>query len=134
MFRRPRFTTLATTWALLILSRNAEAFYGNSRGCSSKIRVPAFRFKNHDARSVSVRNQGIEEDFQGKFVQPFVGVDAETTLSKVFRRFPNVISFDKKRFAKTGVAFALTYSIISNINGSISLSLAWYMASKQVSA
>jgi len=39
----------------------------------------------------------------------------------------NLFGVDKTRIASRGVAFALSYSIISNINGATSLSLAWYM-------
>lgn len=59
----------------------------------------------------------------------------ETNL--VSRIIPSQISklfqFDKSKAASMGVAFAMTYSFISNINGSITLSTAWYMASARVS-
>jgi hypothetical protein len=61
-------------------------------------------------------------------------VEASGALSRVFNRLSNFARFDKKKAAKVGVTFALTYSFVSNINGSLSLSLAWYIASKQVSA
>jgi hypothetical protein len=76
------------------------------------------------------------EEIQGPYgQQSFTDPTGETTgaLSRVFNRLFNFASFDKKKAAKVGVAFGLTYSFISNINGAISLSLAWYIASKRVS-
>ena len=54
-------------------------------------------------------------------------------MTKICNSIGSVVRFDKKKFAKVGVSFALTYSMISNVNGSISLSIAWYMASARVS-
>jgi hypothetical protein len=45
----------------------------------------------------------------------------------------NLFQFDKSKAASMGVAFAMTYNFISNINGSITLSTAWYIASARVS-
>jgi hypothetical protein len=76
------------------------------------------------------------EDIQGLYGQPsFTDHTGEATgaLSRVFNRLSKFATFDKQKIAKVGVAFAVTYNFISNINGSISLSLAWYIASKRVS-
>ena len=48
-------------------------------------------------------------------------------------RITNVFGIDKAAIRKKGVSFALAYSIISNLNGAISLSVAWYMTVKRVS-
>ena len=39
---------------------------------------------------------------------------------------------DKENIAKMGVDFFLTYNMVSNVNGSITLSSAWYIASMKV--
>lgn len=39
------------------------------------------------------------------------------------------MKIDKENIAKMGVDFMLTYNMVSNINGSITLSSAWYIAS-----
>jgi hypothetical protein len=52
--------------------------------------------------------------------------------TKVWYKIKCISKVDKQAVAKLGIAFGLTYNIISNINGSISLSLAWYIASKKV--
>eukprot|EP00539_Tryblionella_compressa_P019413 CAMPEP_0178871848 /NCGR_PEP_ID=MMETSP0747-20121128/7818_1 /TAXON_ID=913974 /ORGANISM="Nitzschia punctata, Strain CCMP561" /LENGTH=265 /DNA_ID=CAMNT_0020539041 /DNA_START=113 /DNA_END=907 /DNA_ORIENTATION=- len=54
-----------------------------------------------------------------------------TVVKEAWRRVKAVSQVDKQAIAKLGISFGLTYSIISNINGSVSLSLAWYIASKK---
>jgi hypothetical protein len=49
----------------------------------------------------------------------------------VSRKISTLFGIDPSRISRLGVAFALSYSIISNINGSISLSVAWYMSCAQ---
>lgn len=51
----------------------------------------------------------------------------------VYQRITNNFGIDKAAIRKKGVSFALAYSIISNLNGAISLSVAWYMTVKRVS-
>jgi len=93
---------------------------------------PKFLQKSFGSISTSILSQRIEQDFQNRIGQPLVVVEsAEAMIPNVFSRLSNAIGFAKRRFAKAGAAFGLTYIIISNLNGSISLSLAWYMASKQ---
>ena len=41
--------------------------------------------------------------------------------------------FGKSKFAKSGIAFVLTYSIISKLIDSIAISVAWYIVSQTVS-
>ena len=55
-------------------------------------------------------------------------------LVRSWKNLRSASKVDKATIAKLGIAFGLTYNIISNINGSISLSMAWYIASKKVSA
>jgi hypothetical protein len=52
-----------------------------------------------------------------------------SSLSRLLQRF----GFDSKRISGLGVAFALSYTIISNINGAITLSISWYMSCMRVS-
>ena len=58
----------------------------------------------------------------------------ENVLSRIIpSQVINLFQFDKSKAASMGVSFAMTYSFISNINGSITLSTAWYIASIRVS-
>ena len=52
----------------------------------------------------------------------------------MYQRITNNFGIDKAAIRKKGVSFALAYSIISNLNGAISLSVAWYMTVKRVSS
>ena len=58
----------------------------------------------------------------------------ETTrmLKPIYNRLVN-LKPNRDAIRKSGVSFALAYSIISNLNGAISLSIAWYMTVKRVS-
>jgi hypothetical protein len=55
-------------------------------------------------------------------------------VSRTWKRIRAASHVDKEAIAKLGISFGLTYNLISNINGSISLSLAWYIASVKVRA
>jgi hypothetical protein len=78
----------------------------------------------------------LPEEFQTQFPRPTM-TDSISETRGAFGRLTeglgNVLRFDKEKFAKVGVSFALTYSFVSNVNGSMSLSVAWYMASMRVS-
>jgi hypothetical protein len=52
---------------------------------------------------------------------------------RVYRKISSLFGIDPHRISKLGVAFALSYSVISNINGSLSLSVAWYLSCTRVS-
>eukprot|EP00529_Nitzschia_sp_RCC80_P026497 CAMPEP_0113472520 /NCGR_PEP_ID=MMETSP0014_2-20120614/17558_1 /TAXON_ID=2857 /ORGANISM="Nitzschia sp." /LENGTH=344 /DNA_ID=CAMNT_0000365233 /DNA_START=240 /DNA_END=1274 /DNA_ORIENTATION=+ /assembly_acc=CAM_ASM_000159 len=52
-------------------------------------------------------------------------------LVRSWKKLRAASKVDTATIAKLGIAFGLTYNIISNINGSISLSMAWYIASKK---
>jgi hypothetical protein len=53
-------------------------------------------------------------------------------LSNTWRKLKDATKFDRKAIAKMGIDFGLTYNMISNINGSFTLSAAWYISSMKV--
>jgi hypothetical protein len=53
-------------------------------------------------------------------------------LNRVYKKISTLFGIDPHRISKLGVAFALSYSVVSNINGSLSLSVAWYLSCTQV--
>ena len=55
-----------------------------------------------------------------------------SVLTRVWGKITESMKFDRKEIAKMGIDFGLTYNMISNINGSITLSTAWYIASMKV--
>ena len=69
-------------------------------------------------------------------IQP--STPATTTRTKknilryAWRKIKGSMKIDKENIAKMGVDFMLTYNMVSNINGSITLSSAWYIASMKV--
>jgi len=50
-------------------------------------------------------------------------------LSYTCRKIKGATKFDRQTIAKMGIDFGLTYNMISNVNGSFTLSAAWYIAS-----
>lgn len=52
----------------------------------------------------------------------------------MYKRITKLFGVNKLAIRKHGVSFALAYSIISNLNGALSLSVAWYMTVKRVSS
>lgn len=54
---------------------------------------------------------------------------AKNILSHAWRKIKGSMKFDREKVAKMGIDFGLTYNMISNINGSVTLSTAWYIAS-----
>jgi len=50
---------------------------------------------------------------------------------KVFDKVRDALGIDSAKISSLGIGFALSYAIISVINGSLSLSMAWYLASKR---
>ena len=71
-------------------------------------------------------------------LSPLGRVSQAVEMAGPFRRASRAIGdlfgVDTKKISGLGVAFALSYSIISNVIGSITLSIAWYMSCKRVSA
>jgi len=52
-------------------------------------------------------------------------------LKKVSKKISNLFGIDRKEIRKKGVGFMLAYNIISNLNGAVSLSVAWYLTVKR---
>lgn len=61
-------------------------------------------------------------------------VETVGPLKRVSKAISDLFGIDHKKISSLGVTFALSYSIISNINGSVSLSVAWYMSCQRVSS
>ena len=59
-------------------------------------------------------------------------IETSRALKPIYNRLVN-LKPNRDAIRKSGVSFALAYSIISNLNGAISLSIAWYMTVKRVS-
>jgi len=53
----------------------------------------------------------------------------KNVLTKTWRKIRGAMKFDRQAIAKMGIDFGLTYNMISNVNGSVTLSAAWYIAS-----
>ena len=49
-------------------------------------------------------------------------------VTRMWRKVKGTMKFDRQNIAKMGIDFGLTYNMISNINGSVTLSTAWYIA------
>jgi hypothetical protein len=49
-----------------------------------------------------------------------------------YRAIGNLFGIDARKISGLGVAFALSYSLISNINGSLTLAISWYLTCKRV--
>ena len=59
-------------------------------------------------------------------------IETAGPLRNIYKKVSNVFGIDYKKIARTrGISFFLAYSIISNLNGAISLSVAWYMTVKR---
>ena len=68
-------------------------------------------------------------------IQSSFGSDARTRsniLKSAWRKMRCAMKVDRQAIAKMGIDFGLTYNMISNINGSVTLSAAWYIASMKV--
>jgi hypothetical protein len=53
-------------------------------------------------------------------------------LRKASKGISNLFGIDTTKISALGVGFALSYSILSTINGAVSLSFAWYLSCKRV--
>lgn len=60
-------------------------------------------------------------------------VETLAPFRRMYTRISNLFGVDTKNISKLGVSFVLSYSVISNLNGAASFSLAWYISCKQVS-
>ena len=56
----------------------------------------------------------------------------KNALSRTWLKIKGAMKFDRQKIAKMGIDFGLTYNMISNINGSVTLSTAWYISSMKV--
>ena len=54
-------------------------------------------------------------------------------IKHMSRKISNLFGFDTNKLSSLGIGFALSYAILSTINGAISLSLAWYISCRRVS-
>ena len=61
-------------------------------------------------------------------------VETMGPFKHVYDKITNLFGVDTKQISKLGVPFMLSYSILSSINGAISLTMAWYISCKQVSS
>jgi hypothetical protein len=53
-------------------------------------------------------------------------------ITNTWQKLKGAMKIDRDALAKMGIDFGLTYNMISNINGSVTLSAAWYIASMKV--
>lgn len=69
-------------------------------------------------------------------MQSSVTADTATTrkgiLANTWQKIKGAMKFDRQAIAKMGIDFGLTYNMVSNINGSVTLSAAWYIACMKV--
>jgi hypothetical protein len=132
----------ASTIFLLLATKNVFAFNRVDLVRSNRIHVCG-KAVNFNKVCLSSSDTTIKEDFvdemdgevaQAACIESVVEVKSDLPIfSRVSRAVGNSVKFDKAKIAKLGMTFALTYHIVSNINGSISFSLAWYIASSRVS-
>ena len=59
-------------------------------------------------------------------------VETAGPFQTAYRSISNLFGLNASRISSLGVAFALSYSILSQINGAITLSAAWYLSCKRV--
>ena len=130
----PRRNLKATA---LILSLVAASCHGFSRSpsCCCTPSWPANQHNTGVKRTalLSKHWQSFEDDLLGSvpsLYEPYKRKGLGSRVSEAAGRYFNV---DRARLSQMGIAFVLSYSIISTLNGGVSLSLAWYIASKQVS-
>jgi hypothetical protein len=55
-------------------------------------------------------------------------------IRMAYKTISNLFGVDTNKISGLGVGFALSYAILSTINGAISLSFAWYLSCRRVSA
>lgn len=72
----------------------------------------------------SVRNCCSPLGLLGKVSQV---IETAGPLKKAYNSIANLFGVDTAKISKLGVPFALSYSIMSQINGALTLSVAWYM-------
>ncbi|CAJ1969656.1 unnamed protein product [Cylindrotheca closterium] len=135
-----KITFLCVLLIAVFSSRSALAFTGNQ--CLKSNRDSLSRVSSRGRSFEASKTLAIvhnKDYYTGHYhyhapIHTLVQTEAATREKNfVSRMIPsqlsNLFHFDKSKAASMGVAFAMTYNFISNINGSITLSTAWYIAS-----
>lgn len=111
-----------------------HAFQGRQVVPRASALVPR-RIQRHDRRPsqrllLSVQGQLVEDDVF------LLNMHDTPESSMTVTRWPSWFAtpqLDRKQMAELGISFMLSYNLISNINGSMFLSLSWYISSVRVS-
>lgn len=72
-------------------------------------------------------NECCSPSLGGRISQPQLVETLVGPVKQASTAIASLCGIDKKKIGSLGVSFALSYSVISNINGAASLSVAWYM-------
>jgi hypothetical protein len=88
-------------------------------------------------RSISIQSHIVDDDIfliNSLYDNPESAVVTSTTRGLPwFSSWLASMRTDRKQMAELGISFMLSYNLISNINGSMFLSLSWYISSVRVS-
>ena len=87
-------------------------------------------------RSISIPSHIVDEDIffiNSMYDNPKPAVVTATRGPAWFSAWLASVRTDRKQMAELGISFMLSYNLISNINGSMFLSLSWYISSVRVS-
>lgn len=89
-----------------------------------------------DARDIAMRGYFLNSVKQTlEPLGPIGRLSQKVETSGPFKRtyywISNLCGIDTKRISKLGVSFALSYSILSHINGAVSFSVAWFISCKR---
>ena len=87
-------------------------------------------------RSISIQSHIVDDDIfliNSLYDNPESAVVTSTTRLPWFSSWLASMRTDRKHMAELGISFMLSYNLISNINGSMFLSLSWYISSVRVS-
>lgn len=138
-FTHRKYCLVSIGWILncMILStRTSVALQGRPAVSLSSRRdprvIPSPSHENSLFKSTGLQSQGVEEDYR------VISINQNEPTSKSIRqwlsrsRWSQAMQVDRNQMAELGVSFMLTYNLVSNINGSIFLSLAWYISSIRV--
>jgi hypothetical protein len=116
--------------AVLSLVATCDGFCGINQLTPNRVGAPTISRLNQLTSSVHSRR--LVETSYPQFQTMDMG-ESPGRLTRVSGAVSNLFKIDKSKVAKLGVNFVLSYSVISTINGAISLSVAWYIASIRVS-
>ena len=95
-------------------------------------KIPSAYHENILFRSKRLHSQGVEEDYRLLSTNENEPTSHSRPLWLSQSRWSQALRVDRNQMAELGVSFMLTYNLVSNINGSIFLSLAWYISSIRV--